>query len=245
MSDARLQFLKRAASAPGGTVNDQARCLIERGRTGDLRAARLELAAYCGDEASRIAAGWPEGVRSGMGRVASESARANPDAVWNPTQHNRVFPNETKIPEGRGWSWPSVQTWAEVVSKVLIKEVGPEDRLVLAIVLAVAWIRQAEWEVLEVGPGSAVLIEDSRAALTAGQAWCDDPTPARMEAWRKASDRVSVFKWVPLSCYAHQNTDLLRHAQAAIAIPVMQHNERALAPYRAAVRAVVIKWALQ
>ena len=66
MTDSKLRELERQA-AQGG-VEAQAKLLLERVRVGDLDKAKLELAAYLGNEASRVALGKdapevPEGFR--------------------------------------------------------------------------------------------------------------------------------------------------------------------------------------
>ena len=53
--DSRHRALERVAR--GGDPSDVARHLAERLRLGDLTSSQLELAAYCGDEASRLALG--------------------------------------------------------------------------------------------------------------------------------------------------------------------------------------------
>lgn len=56
MTDSRLQELKRTWEA-SGSVEDEAACLRERVRVGDLTQGRLELAAYCGHEGAGVALG--------------------------------------------------------------------------------------------------------------------------------------------------------------------------------------------
>lgn len=57
VSDGRLRDLHRRYLQTGA-VADEAALLSERLRSGELTRERLELAAYCGHEASRGAAGW-------------------------------------------------------------------------------------------------------------------------------------------------------------------------------------------
>jgi hypothetical protein len=54
VSDERLREAERKWKETG-SVDDEARYLLERVRVGDLTQERLELAAYCGHEASRVA----------------------------------------------------------------------------------------------------------------------------------------------------------------------------------------------
>lgn len=70
--DARLRSLERSAAS--GDLDSQARSLLERVRAGTLTRERLELAAYCGDAAARLAlnvedrASWPAcGCEGGYG----------------------------------------------------------------------------------------------------------------------------------------------------------------------------------
>lgn len=56
--DAQLRHLERAAIA-SGTTGDQAEVLAGRVRSGLLTPERLKLAAYCGDQAARLAVGLP------------------------------------------------------------------------------------------------------------------------------------------------------------------------------------------
>jgi len=58
VSDARLRALARQALA-SGTPEARAALLRERLRAGELTLARVELAAYCGDEAALIVDGGP------------------------------------------------------------------------------------------------------------------------------------------------------------------------------------------
>lgn len=58
MTDERLRDLGRRAEGPGG-VEVEARLLLERVRVGELERDRLELAAYCGHEAARLATSTP------------------------------------------------------------------------------------------------------------------------------------------------------------------------------------------
>lgn len=60
--DSRHRALERVAR--GGDPSDVARHLAERLRRGDLTSSQLELAAYCGDEASRLALGEADVVYS-------------------------------------------------------------------------------------------------------------------------------------------------------------------------------------
>lgn len=56
MSDDRLRQLERRFRA-SGAAEDEAAFLLERVRVGDLDQAGLELAAYCGHQASQLATG--------------------------------------------------------------------------------------------------------------------------------------------------------------------------------------------
>lgn len=59
MSDERLRQAERLFQETG-SVEDEARYLLERVRAGSLNRERLELAAYCGHEASKLAVGGQE-----------------------------------------------------------------------------------------------------------------------------------------------------------------------------------------
>lgn len=61
MSDHTLSSLRRRARQTG-SVEDDSALLVARLRAGTLTRERLELAAYCGDEAARAVLDWPKGV---------------------------------------------------------------------------------------------------------------------------------------------------------------------------------------
>jgi len=69
LSDARLRELEKDAAR--GEPGAQVRLLVERMRTGGLTQERVELAAYCGDTAARMATGTlcpggPDGGHTGF-----------------------------------------------------------------------------------------------------------------------------------------------------------------------------------
>lgn len=91
MTDQRLRDLERGAAH--GDLQAQARLLLERVCVGDLTEERLRLAAYCGDEAARLALDaaapqipggsldWLAGLRGGPHVVTWRAALAALDAA--------------------------------------------------------------------------------------------------------------------------------------------------------------------
>lgn len=101
VSDAAARTTRRRANA-GGSIEDRARVLVERVRTGSLTRRYLELAAFCGDEAAWLAVGPCD---CGLG-------------VGNEPGHDPHIPSGPKLKDGWTMSFKDMLGWLRYYGKL-------------------------------------------------------------------------------------------------------------------------------
>lgn len=104
---------------------------------GPMNRERVELAAFLGDEAARIALGWPAGTRSGFWTAGGRDARSNPEALWS---NPRPLPwPEDSYDTGAGWYFPSLSKWITDLQK-LAKAWGHDGLVMVRANAAAGWV---------------------------------------------------------------------------------------------------------
>lgn len=116
MSDERLRQAERSFRETG-SVEDEARYLLERVRAGTLTRERLELAAYCGHEASKLAAGGPS--------ATSEPVKITTTVRWpdgREEQDVRFVPGQSEL---YGWLAPFPRPFFRRLALLCARHVSP------------------------------------------------------------------------------------------------------------------------
>ena len=178
MSDERLRELERRWKETRA-VQDEAACLSERVRSGNLDRERLRLAAYLGNEASREALG--EGSWSLADYRSRLLSRASMGDFGADSDYLMAYLGDESKREpygiGPGY-WPSTAREHDLATLEIMLIEWSQQALVRAL-LAIAWTTRPIWEsvpaeVLESYPESAgSALSD---ALDAAEAWLSNPS---------------------------------------------------------------------
>ena len=254
MTDAATRAHERRAAA--GDPEAEVLALVARMRAGELTRSHVELAAYCGDEASRLLVPkpcvgdhedggcvdgdvcwehqtfldfdvWLEGIRStakNLPDVQGMGDRECPDPCKNGQRLH--------ISQATGsWGMHSEHACETCHSTGRVPYTVPAPRYAMALAaVAAARVAFDVWADVRAYDGP-----DVRSTIEAAEAWLQEPTQERLEAWRKLGLPLigpGLPPWISGPNGGHADS-ILEAVTAAGEQPVREAISRAL-----------IKWAL-
>lgn len=217
MSDVKLRHLERTASA-SGDLEARARVLVARLRSGDLTHERLELAAYCGDEAAREIAPL-SGIKHPAKRYEDRCEACDDLGAQTVMVNGVAALDPCPCLDPSNWRFvlwlDGIARWG---SRVLVRASVAAARTAYP-----RWIAHEETQtrMLSIRPGETAPEAAARqwredtirplGALDAAEMWLRCPCARHEDEWLAASHAVHLetvpwshrFAWVPTGPWAH------------------------------------------